>query len=48
MVGVDNFGPVLAALNVMQSNAERSAKSEAHKYLETFQKSVCFEEKKKD
>ena len=40
MVGVDNFGPVLAALSVMQSNVERSQKNTAHTYLENFQKSV--------
>ena len=40
MVGVDNFGPVLAALSVMQSNVERTQKNTAHTYLENFQKSV--------
>ena len=40
MVGVDNFGPVLAALSVMQSNVQKDQKTQAHKYLESFQKSV--------
>ncbi|KAL9100293.1 MAG: hypothetical protein Q9163_004311 [Psora crenata] len=35
------FGPVLSALSMMQSNAEREEKSQAHEYLEKFQKSVC-------
>lgn len=34
------FAPVLAALSTMQSNAESSQKSQAHEYLEKFQKSV--------
>ena len=34
------FAPVLAALSTMQSNADRSQKSQAHEYLEKFQKSV--------
>ena len=38
---VESFKPVLAALSTMQSNAERSQKSQAHEYLEVFQKSVC-------
>ena len=39
-LGVGGFAPVLAALSTMQSNAERSQKSQAHEYLEKFQKSV--------
>lgn len=38
----EDFAPVLAALSTMQSNAERSQKSQAHEYLERFQKSVCW------
>lgn len=38
--GAAGFAPVLAALSTMQSNAERSQKSQAHDYLESFQKSV--------
>ena len=34
------FAPVLAALSAMQSNADPSQKSQAHEYLEKFQKSV--------
>lgn len=34
------FGPVLEALITMQSNAERGQKTQAHEYLEKFQKSV--------
>lgn len=37
--GAGGFAPVLAALSTMQSNAERSQKSQAHEYLERFQKS---------
>ena len=40
-LGAGGFAPILAALSTMQSNAERSEKSEAHEYLEKFQKSVC-------
>ena len=40
--GQGGFAPVLAALSTMQSNAERSQKTQAHEYLEKFQKSVCF------
>ena len=39
-LGAGGFAPVLAALSTMQSNAERSQKSQAHEYLEKFQKSV--------
>lgn len=39
-LGAGGFAPVLAALSTMQSNAERSQKSQAHMYLEKFQKSV--------
>ena len=38
--GPHSFAPVLAALSAMQSNVERSQKSQAHDYLEKFQKSV--------
>ena len=34
------FGPILKALETMQSSVERSQKSQAHEYLEKFQKSV--------
>jgi hypothetical protein len=37
----DGFGPVLAALATMQSNSSRQEKSQAHEFLEQFQKSVC-------
>ena len=40
-LGAGGFAPVLAALSTMQSNVERSQKSQAHEYLEKFQKSVC-------
>lgn len=36
----DGLEPILAALSTMQANAERSQKSQAHDYLEKFQKSV--------
>ena len=36
----DAFGPVLAALAAMQSNVPREQKTQAHEYLEKFQKSV--------
>ena len=39
-LGAGGFAPILAALSTMQSNAERSEKSQAHDYLEKFQKSV--------
>ncbi|KAI4092993.1 MAG: hypothetical protein LQ348_000821 [Seirophora lacunosa] len=35
----DGLEPILAALSTMQANAERSQKSQAHDYLEKFQKS---------
>lgn len=38
----ESFAPVLAALSTMQSNVERSQKSQAHEYLEKFQKSVGY------
>lgn len=40
--GQGGYAPVLAALSTMQSNVERSQKSQAHEYLEKFQKSVSF------
>lgn len=36
----DGLEPILAALSTMQANVERSQKSQAHEYLENFQKSV--------
>ena len=38
--GLQDYAPVLAALATMQSNVDRSQKSQAHEYLEKFQKSV--------
>ena len=38
--GSGSFAPVLAALSVMQSNVAQAQKSQAHDYLEKFQKSV--------
>lgn len=35
------FGPVLAAVATMQGNVSRSEKTQAHEFLEKFQKSVC-------
>jgi len=46
-----SYGPVLKALGMMSSNADRAQKGEAHEYLEGFQKSVSqfqFLEKSKD
>ncbi|TKA39785.1 hypothetical protein B0A54_08422 [Friedmanniomyces endolithicus] len=37
--GQQAFGPVLSALATMSSNANRSSKSQAHEYLERYQKS---------
>lgn len=37
----DGFGPVLAALATMQSNGSTQEKTQAHEFLEQFQKSVC-------
>ncbi|SLM40798.1 mrna transport regulator [Lasallia pustulata] len=37
--GPETFAPVLAALATMQANVERAQKSQAHEYLESFQKS---------
>lgn len=39
MNGTHAFAPVLSALATMSSNADRSQKTEAHKWLEQFQKS---------
>lgn len=36
------FGPVLAALATMQGNVSRSEKTQAHEFLEKFQKSVGY------
>lgn len=36
----EGYAPVLAALEAMQSSVERLQKSQAHEYLEKFQKSV--------
>lgn len=38
--GAQSFAPVLSALATMQSNVDRPQKSQAHEYLEKFQKSV--------
>ncbi len=38
--GSESFAPVLSALSVLQSSVERTQKSQAHDYLERFQKSV--------
>lgn len=35
------FAPVLAAVATMQGNVPRSEKTQAHEFLEKFQKSVC-------
>jgi transportin-3 len=35
-----SYGPVLAALNSLQSNVDREQKAKAHEFLEKFQKSV--------
>jgi hypothetical protein len=43
--GVDAFAPVLAAVATMQGNASRSEKSQAHEFLEKFQKSVFLQQK---
>lgn len=40
MGGVPNYEPVLAALSILQSNVQSSSKTQAHKSLEEFQKSV--------
>lgn len=37
----EGYAPVVVALATMQSNVERAQKSQAHDYLEKFQKSVC-------
>ena len=37
---LEGLKPILAALSTMQANVERSQKSQAHEYLEKFQKSV--------
>jgi transportin-3 len=39
MNGQHAFTPVLSALATMSSNADRSAKGQAHQFLEQFQKS---------
>jgi len=36
----EGFVPILEALATMQSNVQRKAKTEAHEFLEQFQKSV--------
>lgn len=36
------FSPVLAAVATMQGNVSRSEKTQAHEFLEKFQKSVCY------
>lgn len=35
------FAPVLAAVSTMQGNVSRTEKTQAHEFLEKFQKSVC-------
>lgn len=35
------LAPVLAAVATMQGNVPRSEKTQAHEFLEKFQKSVC-------
>lgn len=37
------FAPVLAAVATMQGNVSKSEKTQAHEFLEKFQKSVCYE-----
>ena len=37
---LDGIEPVLVALSTMQANVEQSQKTQAHDYLEKFQKSV--------
>ena len=39
--GSESYAPVLVALATMQSNVDRAQKSQAHEFLEKFQKSVC-------
>lgn len=39
--GGQAFAPVLAAVATMQGNVPRSEKTQAHEFLEKFQKSVC-------
>lgn len=34
------FAPILAALATLQSNVDRTRKTQAHEFLESFQKSV--------
>jgi transportin-3 len=36
------FAPVLAAVATMQGNVSRSDKTQAHEFLEKFQKSVSY------
>lgn len=38
--GQQAYAPVLSALATMQGNIDRTQKSQAHEYLESFQKSV--------
>jgi transportin-3 len=37
------FAPVLAAVDAMQSNADRTQKSKANDFLDTFQKTVSIQ-----
>lgn len=37
---IDGFASVLAALTTMQSNEQHTQKSQAHEFLENFQKTV--------
>lgn len=36
----ESYAPVLIALSTMQSNVDRAQKTQAHEFLEKFQKSV--------
>lgn len=38
--GSESFAPILEALSTLQSNVEKAQKSQAHDFLEKFQKSV--------
>lgn len=40
---IDGFASVLVALTTMQSNEERTQKSQAHEFLENFQKTVSLQ-----
>lgn len=40
---IDGFASVLAALTTMQSNGEHAQKTQAHEFLENFQKTVSLQ-----